>query len=241
MSGLAQNPKHEKILTYIQSSPGCSKEEVVRAMNGNPSRITILNILEQLKKEGLIRADKDKPNSQVYKLYINTDKPIILVSRTLEKIKKESFYILNKVINSPECKEEMVDGKLGNECAILLLNCQHLIHSLIFNALLKWTKEIKDRDRDTLTRLYKIAYDSLLEIQLKYSESFKYDEMPGIIDDKLVKFDYESAMDNVKNNYQCTIIAGMALFVNAGLNRLKENAGLIELEHSFDSLSNIRF
>jgi Fe2+ or Zn2+ uptake regulation protein len=239
MSGLTQNPKHEKILTYVQSTPGRSKEDVVRAMNGDPSRITVLNILDKLKKEGLVRVDKDKPNSQVYRLYINNDKPIILASQTLENIKQVSFYILNKVINSPECKEEMIDGKLGNECAMLLLNYQHLIHSLIFNALLKWTKEIKDKD--TLTRLYKIGYDNLLEIQLKYSESFKYDETPGVIDDKLVKFDWELAMDNVKNNYQCTVITTMTLVVNAGLNRLKENTALRELKSSFDCLSSIKF
>ncbi|MGB7953332.1 MAG: hypothetical protein WCF23_05075 [Candidatus Nitrosopolaris sp.] len=57
----------------------------------------------------------------------------------------------------------------------------------------------------------------------------------------MVKFDWELAIDNVKNNYQCTVITTMMLVVNAGLNRLKENTALRELKSSFDCLSNIQF
>jgi len=239
MPGLTENPKHDKILTYIKSNPGVSKQNVVSAMGGDPSRITVLNMLHRLEKDKMIRADKDKPNSQIYRLYLNTDEPLILASQTLENIKEISFSMLSKVMGSPQCKQEMVDGKLGNLSAGILTNFQHLIHSLVFNILLKWTKEIKDKD--TLTRLYKLAYDNLLEIQIKFSESFKYDEVHGFLDEMLIKFDTSTAIDMVEQKYQCSMIPVMMITVAAGLGTLKETKILAEIRESFESLGKIQF
>jgi hypothetical protein len=239
MSGLTENPKHEKVLLYIKSNPGVSKQDVVRGMEGDPSRITVLNILDLLEKDGLIVAKKDKPNSQIYRLYVNTEKPIIAAYKTLGDIKEISFSMLTKVIGSPQCKREMVNGKLGNMCAGILTNFQHLIHSLVFNVLLKWTKEIKDRD--TLTRLYKIAYDNLLEIQMRFSESFKYDEVHGFLDDMLIKFDTSAALDKVEQKYQCSMIPIMMITVEAGLGSLKETKILAEIRESFECLGKVQF
>jgi hypothetical protein len=133
----------------------------------------------------------------------------------------------------------MVNGKLGNICAGILTNFQHLIHSLVFNVLLKWTKEIKDRD--TLTRLYKIAYDNLLEIQMKFSESFKYDEVHAFVDDMLIKFDTSMALDMVEQKYQCNMIPIMMITVDAGLGSLKERKILEDIRESFERLRKIQF
>jgi hypothetical protein len=170
---------------------------------------------------------------------LNTEKPILAAYKTLGDIKEISFSMLKKIIESPQCKHETVNGKLGNMCAAILTNYQHLIHTLVFNVLLKWTKEIKDRD--TLAQLYRIAYDNLLEIQMKFSESFKYDEVHTFFDDMLIKFDTSTALDVVEQNYQCGMIPIMMVTVDAGLGSLKQTKIIPEIRESFARLSKIQF
>jgi uncharacterized membrane protein len=47
-----------KVLEYIRKNSGCSKEDVVRGMKGDPSRITVLNILDKLEEYKMIDAKK---------------------------------------------------------------------------------------------------------------------------------------------------------------------------------------
>ena len=74
-----------KIIDHITKHPGCSKQDVVRGMDGDPSRITVLNILDQLEAYKMIIAKKKKPNSQIYNLYINNENIINLLYFNFKK------------------------------------------------------------------------------------------------------------------------------------------------------------
>jgi hypothetical protein len=80
-----------------------------------------------------------------------------------------------------------------------------------------------------------------LEIQIKFSESFKYDEVHGFLDEMLIKFDTSTAMDMVEQKYQCGMIPVMMITVAAGLGTLKETKILAEIHESFERLGKIQF
>jgi hypothetical protein len=48
---MAESAREWKILEFVRNKPGVSKEEVVRHMKDDISRITVLNILHQLEEE----------------------------------------------------------------------------------------------------------------------------------------------------------------------------------------------
>lgn len=77
-----------KISRYLKDNPGISKEGVVKGMKGDPSRITILNTLNELEEEGWIIARKDKPNSQIYKLYSNDKNILVSLDQELDDLEK---------------------------------------------------------------------------------------------------------------------------------------------------------
>jgi hypothetical protein len=81
-------------LNYLRTHPGSSKEDIVRATRGNPSRITVLKILKDMEDKKQIIARKDKPNSQIYKLYVNNNNKIASVQGELEEFKKAYLYLL---------------------------------------------------------------------------------------------------------------------------------------------------
>ena len=78
---------------YVRDNPGISKEGVVKGMKGDPSRITVLNILNELEEEGWIIARKDKPNSQIYKLYANDKNLLVSLDQELEEL-REGFHTI---------------------------------------------------------------------------------------------------------------------------------------------------
>src|SRR5215469_10451618 len=80
--------KDLKIVDYIADHPGCSKEEVVRMMKEENSRITVLKRLDMLEKEGYIVPRKDKPNSQIYKIYVPANNLLVTETKKLERFKK---------------------------------------------------------------------------------------------------------------------------------------------------------
>lgn len=232
---LTENSNQQKILAYIRDNPGASKQGVVKAMKGVPSRITVLDILDKLIENEMIRAKKAKPNSQKYELCINNTKPIIQASEILDNVRATSFYILERATSTPEWRDILRNecGDVGDrQLATMLLNCQHLIHSLIFNALLKWTQELRHKDKETLTQLYSLTYDRLLEIQMKFGDLFQYD---------LLNFDWSKVLQNNQRPYECTVIPTMMMAVSATLDIVKEQGSLRELESNFDRLNKIQF
>jgi hypothetical protein len=66
------------------------------AMNGNHSRITILNILKGLEEKNIIIAKKDKPNSQEYHLFINSQNVLALLQGELQEFKKSFYALINR-------------------------------------------------------------------------------------------------------------------------------------------------
>src|SRR5215831_1020572 len=80
--------KDLKIVNYIADHPGCSKEQVVRVMKEENSRITVLNRLYTLNMDDYIVLRKDKPNSQIYKIFVNTNNLLVTETSALEHFKK---------------------------------------------------------------------------------------------------------------------------------------------------------
>ena len=80
--------KDWKILRYIENHPGCSKSAIEKMMEEDASRITIRNRLHRLEEEAFIVARKDKPNSQIYKLFISADNLLVAETGDLEYFQK---------------------------------------------------------------------------------------------------------------------------------------------------------
>jgi hypothetical protein len=88
--------RKQKVFQCVIANPGISKEGVVRGMKGDPSRITILNILDELKEDDLIVLRKDKPNSQIYRIYPNNKNALVSVSRELNDFEQAYVAFLKK-------------------------------------------------------------------------------------------------------------------------------------------------
>lgn len=80
--------KDWKVVRYIADHPGSSKADVVKVMKEEASRITILNRLGTLEAEDYIVLRKDKPNSQIYRIFVNANNLLVTETSALEHFKK---------------------------------------------------------------------------------------------------------------------------------------------------------
>jgi hypothetical protein len=85
------------VFNYLRTHPGCSKEAVRRAVESIASRDTVRNILYEFEDNNLIVLKKDKPNSQIYHIYINYENELASVLDYSERIKSTYFALLGSV------------------------------------------------------------------------------------------------------------------------------------------------
>jgi hypothetical protein len=112
------SPAEQKIVKYITDHAGCSKAAIVRHMeNAGPvSRITTLNYIGNLEAEKIIICRLEKPNSQIYRVYINEDSKVASLLGELEEFKEAYFILLEKSKEKMSTKDYSADAKaLGIE------------------------------------------------------------------------------------------------------------------------------
>jgi hypothetical protein len=181
-----------KMIDYITKHPGCSKQDVVRGMDGDPSRITVLNILDYLEASKMIIAKKKKPNSQIYNLYINNENIIISEKQRLDDFKNGFLHLLEKAKEKINTKEEIdhgppriprvrkiVDTGKPPPYGVVFENKLHLMRalSIIYRhfigiyyiaSFFSWPESIKNKE--DLDKLYELVFSTIQEIQSKLAD-----------------------------------------------------------------------
>lgn len=180
MADITYDDLDKKILNFIQDNPGKSKEEIVKAMKGNPSRITVLNHIRSLAEDHTIVLVKDKPNSPIYQIYVNEDDIKASLYVELAQIKASYSNLLDASLLQLESIEAKFRGLdedvqwpwirkcLKDEENLLTPLLQ--IYILILNvfAVVKtyqWHKEISNKE--TISDMYMLVHRFLQEMQEK--------------------------------------------------------------------------
>jgi hypothetical protein len=187
--------KDWKIVHYIGDHPGCSKAAIVKMIEEEASRITVLNRLERLEAEEYIVARKDKPNSQIYKLFVNANNLLVTEIRELERFKKvfsELLEILDKRKDELDTlwlkirREQGLPHEYYKPSDLILPIYSHLVVVYAAKSVAEWPKMINDEE--VLKRLYEGVFTQLFEIQriimniLGRDEQSDFNVVPAILD-----------------------------------------------------------
>jgi Fe2+ or Zn2+ uptake regulation protein len=163
--------REKKVLKFIEDHPGTSKEKVIQQLTqeGAGSRMTILRALDNVEAYGLISARKEKQNSQTYKLYVNQDNTFLTVYNDLHIFGNIFSNIIEKITEKGLHKSDWLER--NSLLYHLVLLCHHVLGVYLIYFMLKWQKEILDKE--VLNKLYSIVVYRIIEIQSKLSETFK--------------------------------------------------------------------
>jgi Fe2+ or Zn2+ uptake regulation protein len=163
--------REKKVLKFVKDHPGTSKEKVIQQLTreGAGSRMTIIRALDNVEAYGLISVRKEKQNSQTYKLYINQDNTFLTVYNDLNIFGNIFSNIIEKITEKGLHKSDWLER--NSLLYHLVLLCHHVLGVYLIYFMLKWQKEILDKE--VLNKLYSIVVYRIIEIQSKLSETFK--------------------------------------------------------------------
>jgi hypothetical protein len=186
MIGISPSDLNKKLLDFISDNPGKSKEEIVRGMKGNPSRLTVLNHINHLQERNVIVLRKDKPNSQIYRIYVNQDDIKTSIYLELSQFKTSYFKLLDAALAQFDLIESRFRGldedvqwpwirKCLKEEEYLLRPLIE-IYILILNIytvvkIFQWNKEVSSKE--TMSEIFLITHKLLQEIQQKLFDTSK--------------------------------------------------------------------
>jgi hypothetical protein len=92
---LEEKDRREKIIKFISENQPCTAEDLVKGFKDEISRVPVFHTLSELIKEGEVK--DQKINRRDHRLVVDTNNPIIEISRELHEFEKAYISFLKKV------------------------------------------------------------------------------------------------------------------------------------------------
>ncbi len=140
-------------------------------MEPEASRVTVLNRLAGLEAEDFIVAKKDKPNSQIYKMFINANNLLVAETHDLEyfqKVFSQLLGILDKKRDELDTLWSKIRRPRGlphedyKPSDLILPIYSHMIAVYSAKSVAQWPKNTNDKD--VLKQIYEQIFTKLFEI-----------------------------------------------------------------------------
>lgn len=89
--------QRNEIINFLMNNPGCSKGDLVRGVKNIVSKRPLEKILMELKRDDLVKIEKEKPNSRAYKLFLCSENILIVLNNQIRDFNEEFKKLLQKV------------------------------------------------------------------------------------------------------------------------------------------------
>jgi hypothetical protein len=89
--------QRDEIINFLMKNPGCSKGDLVRGVNNIVSKRPLEKILQELKRDDLLKIEKEKTNSRAYKLFLCSENILIVLNNQIRDFNQEFKKLLQKV------------------------------------------------------------------------------------------------------------------------------------------------
>jgi hypothetical protein len=89
--------QRDEIINFLVNNPGCSKGDLVRGVKNIVSKRPLEKILQELKRDDLVKIEKEKTNSRAYKLFVCSENILIVLHNQIRDFNQEFKKFLQKV------------------------------------------------------------------------------------------------------------------------------------------------
>ena len=89
--------QRDEIINFLVNNPGCSKGDLVRGVKNIVSKKPLEKILTELKRDDIVKIEKEKPNSRAYKLFLCSENILIVLNNQIRDFNEEFKKLLQKV------------------------------------------------------------------------------------------------------------------------------------------------
>jgi hypothetical protein len=159
-----------EIIDYVAANPGTSKEAIIKELQDRSvsSRVTTFKRIQQLIQDGSIVAQREKPNSQIYKLYISQSDKAGAIMQEIRAFERSFFSHLQKVVNIYN-KTNLSDKKEGTGTTKLVIYACGFFYLVIdgYLSLARRIWPIEIDDDETLGRLYSNFFIRIAKMEIR--------------------------------------------------------------------------
>jgi hypothetical protein len=175
----------ETVIDYVQTHPGCSKEEIWNVKENKVGKKKLNRILPDLIEEQII--EEGEPRGRKKPLFVNGANPYTVVLSELKNFEKLYFSILNKTINAcnngrylgdlekPSYNSNVEDLVKSVNAAALMWQPLHIFYGFMelymFKLFTNWSREI--RDKDVLQKVNNIIFAKFTQMRIDTYKKMK--------------------------------------------------------------------
>lgn len=166
--------REKKVVDYISSNSGTTKEDVVRGLKGKYSRVTIFHALDRLLEKDIIVTTHRNEESRINHLYVNHDRETLSTQENLAAFQYFYSELMDEMILIFQSKfPEKEKGKEGKALIYLLSRMVELYKFLcityITSDILLWEK--RPLDNDILHTRFELFLNAMKELHTKLIET----------------------------------------------------------------------
>ena len=89
--------QRNEIINFLMNNPGCSKGDLSRGVKNIVSKRPLEKFLMELKRDDLVKIEKEKPNSRAYKLFLCSENILIVLNNQIRDFNEEFKKLLQKI------------------------------------------------------------------------------------------------------------------------------------------------
>jgi len=89
--------QRDEIINFLVNNPGCSKGDLVKGVKNIVSKRPLEKILTELKRDDIVKIEKEKPNSRAYKLFLCSENILIVLNNQIRDFNEEFKKLLQKI------------------------------------------------------------------------------------------------------------------------------------------------
>jgi hypothetical protein len=163
------------VINFVKAHEGCSKEDVVQGLHDDISRVTIFNIIKELKNAGVLDVKRDKPNSRAVRLHVHEQSLLVTVPKDLDEFEAAFFPLLDDMIKFQEAEKARPDrfdriDDTSDLIATVIMMFFDMAKKYQLSAIFGWPGQLKDK---ALMELNSLVLTRIGAMQARMTKALK--------------------------------------------------------------------
>jgi hypothetical protein len=200
--------QRDEIINFLMKNPGCSKGDLVRGVNNIVSKRPLEKILQELKRDDLLKIEKEKTNSRAYKLFLCSENILIVLNNQIRDFNQEFKNLLQKVeavipevnllpfTNKENRDKNFIKILFYEQLPLFIL--KYLMQCFLLKSIAVWPKIIQKKE--IISQLNSLVFTEISNTVSDYSNFYNIKLSKGNIHNENYNPNISEELTKLENN-----------------------------------------
>jgi len=200
--------QRDEIINFLMKNPGCSKGDLVRGVNNIVSKRPLEKILQELKRDDLLKIEKEKTNSRAYKLFLCSENILIVLNNQIRDFNQEFIKLLQKVeavipevnllpfTNKENRDKNFIKILFYEQLPLFIL--KYLMQCFLLKSIAVWPKIIQKKE--IISQLNSLVFTEISNTVSDYSNFYNIKLSKGNIHNENYNPNISEELTKLENN-----------------------------------------